>query len=264
MRNLFRYWDRLKKQLADKYIMLFLDYDGTLTPIVETPDKALISQEAKHLLERLSKSPRCKLAIISGRSLKDIRSMVNLKNIIYSGNHGLQIQGPRIKFESPISLRCKAILKQIKNDLTSKLSLVKGAILENKGLSLSVHYRLVDKKQIPKVKTIVHETAIPYRNKIKIKTGKMVFEIRPPLEWDKGKVVLWLLARQKFAAKEKGFMPIYIGDDITDEDAFKGLRKRGLTIFVGRPKQTYAEYFLRDTQGVKEFLKRILELCTNS
>jgi trehalose-phosphatase len=262
MKNLFNYWDNLKKELNNKYIMLFLDYDGTLTPIVETPDKAIISKQTKELLEKLSKSSRCKVAIISGRALKDIKNRVGVKNIIYVGNHGSEIEGPKIKFESPISPRHKAILKQIKIELTKKLSSIRGVIIEDKGLSLSVHYRLVDRKRIPLVKTILHEAVNLYlgRNKIKVKSGKMVLEVRLPGEWDKGKVVLWLLARERFAVREKSFVPIYIGDDKTDEDAFKALRNKGWTIFVGNPKPSYAQYYLRNTREVTELLKRILDL----
>jgi trehalose-phosphatase len=265
MKNLFRHWDNLKKELSDKYIMLFLDYDGTLTPIVSMPDKAFISQEVKELLNKLSKSPKCKLAIISGRALKDIKNIIGLKGNIYSGNHGLEIEGPKIKFEPLVSLRYKAILEQIKNGLNKKLSFINGAFVEDKGLSLSLHYRLVDKEDIPQVKTIFHETIILYlvRNKIKIKTGKMVLEVRPPSEWDKGKIVLWLLARQKFAVKDKNFVPIYIGDDKTDEDAFKVLKNKGITVFVGEPKSSYAQYYLGDSNEVKEFLKRILVMQTD-
>jgi trehalose-phosphatase len=265
MRNLFRHWDRLKEELSNRYIMLFLDYDGTLTPIVSSPRIALISREAKELLNELSNSPKCKLAIISGRGLKDIINIIGLKGIIYSGNHGLEIKGPKIKFESIVSSRYKAVLEQIKNDLNKKLSSIEGVFVEDKGLSLSIHYRLVDKNNIPQVKTIFHETVILYliRNKIKIKTGKMVLEVRPHREWDKGKVVLWLLTRQRFALKGKDVFPIYIGDDTTDEDAFKVLKNNGITIFVGKPKPSYAQYYLQDTNEVKEFLKRILLMQTD-
>lgn len=265
MKNLFRDWDRIKKELSDKYIMLFLDYDGTLTPIVTTPGKAVISREVKELLNRLSKSPMCKLAIISGRALKDIKNIVGLKGIIYSGNHGLEIEGPKIKFKVSILPRHKATLEQIKNDLKKKLSSINGVFIEDKGLSLSLHYRLVNKEKIPQVKTIFHETITLYlaRNKIKIKTGKMMLEVRPRLDWDKGKAVLWLLARQKFALREKGFVPIYIGDDKTDEDAFKVLKNKGLTIFVGKPDRSFAQYYLKDTGEIKGLLKRILEIQRN-
>jgi len=261
MRYLFDDWDKIKKNLNNKFIALFLDYDGTISPIVDKPERAFISKETKQLLWKLLKSPRCKLAIISGRALKDIKKKVNIPGIVYVGNHGLEINGPKIRFESPISLRYKAILKQIKSDLIKKLSSIKGVILEDKGLSLSIHYRLVDKKYITKVKAIVQEATILYaiRNKIKIKPGKKVLEIRPPLEWDKGKTVLWLLGGQKFALGDKPIMPIYIGDDISDEDAFMALRKKGLTICVGIPKSSKAKYYLKDTKEVLEFLKSILE-----
>jgi len=262
MKNLFRYWDNLEKELSDKYIMLFLDYDGTLAPIVSMPEKASIAKEIKDLLSELSKSPKCKLAIVSGRALKDIKNVIGLKGIIYSGNHGLEIEGPKIKFEPIVSSRYKAILEQIKNNLNKKLSSFKGAFVEDKGLSLSLHYRLVDKKNIPQVKTIFRETVILYlvRNKIKIKTGKMVLEVRPHLEWDKGKVVLWLLTRQRFALKGSNVFPIYIGDDRTDEDAFRAIENKGLTIFVGEPKASYAKYYLKDTGEVFEFLQKVLVL----
>jgi len=262
MKYLFNEWGKLSEEFKDKHLFLFLDYDGSLTPIVATPKQAIIPKQAKELLEKLSKKAEYKIAIISGRALRDIREKVGLKNIIYVGNHGAEIKGPKIKFESPISPRCRAILDHIKTDLENKLSSIRGAILEDKGLSLSVHFRMVDKKQIPQVKAIVHECVILYlvRSKIKIKSGKMVLEIRLPLEWDKGKVVLWLLARQKFTMREKPFVPIYIGDDRTDEDAFKVLKNKGLTIFVGEPKPSHAQYYLKNPREVTQFLERILDL----
>lgn len=262
MEYLFDYWDNLKKNLINKYIIIFLDYDGTLTPIVETPKEAIISKESRDLLNRLSKSPRCRLAIISGRALKDIKNKIRLNNIIYSGNHGLEIEGPKIKFKSPVSLEYKTTLKQIKNYLSKRLSTIKGAFLEDKSLSLSLHYRLVDKKQIPLVKNIFHEATTIYlvRNKIKIKPGKMVFEIRPPIKWDKGKIVLWLLTRQQFILRGNNIFPIYIGDDVTDEDVFGVLKNKGLTVFVGEPRVSQAKYYLKNSKEVIGFLRRILAL----
>ncbi|PIP20018.1 MAG: trehalose-phosphatase [Candidatus Omnitrophica bacterium CG23_combo_of_CG06-09_8_20_14_all_40_11] len=262
MRNIFEHWDDLKKELSGKYTMLFLDYDGTLTPIVSTPGKAFISQEVKELLIELSRSPKCKLAIISGRALKDIKNKVGLKNIIYVGNHGLEIEGPKIKFASPISPRCRAGLEHIKSDLTQKLYSIKGAILEDKGLSISIHYRLVDKKDIQEFLSIFNEISAPYivRGKIKVNSGKKVYEIRPPVMWDKGKVVLWLLARQQFLLEKNKILPVYIGDDVTDEDAFRALKKKGLTIFVGEQGNSEAQYYLKTTEEVTEFLRLISDL----
>lgn len=112
MKHLFESWDKIKKDINGKYILLFLDYDGTLSPIVNTPDEAVIPRQIQSLLDRLSGDPRCKIAVISGRSLKDIKNKVGLKNIIYSGNHGMEIESPKIKFTSPVSQDIKQYWKK--------------------------------------------------------------------------------------------------------------------------------------------------------
>jgi trehalose-phosphatase len=262
MEYLFSHWNRLKDRLSDKFVLLFLDYDGTLTPIVETPDKAVISKERKDLLDQLSTSHHCRVAIISGRLLSDIKALVGLKDIIYAGNHGLEIEGPKIKFESRVSPRLKSIIRHIYEDAVSKLSKIKGVLIEDKGLTISVHYRLVDKKDVQKFLSIFNEITDPYivRGKIKINSGKKVYEIRPSVAWDKGKVVLWLLARQQFLLGENKIFPVYIGDDVTDEDAFKVLKKKGMTIFVGGQASSEAQYYLKTTEEVAEFLRLISDL----
>ncbi len=262
MRYLFRHWDHLKEDLRNSRVILFLDYDGTLTPIADTPDRAVISREARDLLYELSKNRGCKLAVISGRSLKDIKSIVGLKNIIYSGNHGLEIDGPKLKFESVVPLGFKEIVRKIKLDLLRRLAHIKGVIMEDKGYTLSVHYRLVKEDSIRLVKTAFHEAIIYYlvSNKIKINTGKMMLEVRPPVEWDKGKSVMWLLARQVFVSGGDPVLPVYIGDDVTDEDAFSALRKKSLTIFVGRPKKSKAKYYLKGHRDVLKFLRMVNDL----
>lgn len=264
MRYLFDIWNGLEPKLHNKDILLLLDYDGTLAPIAPTPDKAVLPKKVKELLRGLVKFKGIKIGIVSGRALKNIKKMVGVEGIIYVGNHGLEIDGPKIKFESPVSPRYRTILDNIKDDLNAKLSGIKGAFVEDKGLSLSVHYRLVNEKFIQLAKTIIHEIAIIYlvRNKIRIKHGKKVIEIRPPVAWDKGKVALWLLGREMFSLKEKEVLPIYIGDDISDEDAFKALKKTGMTIFIGKPKESFAQYYLKDTEEVWELLCKISELLS--
>ncbi len=262
MRYIFNDLEKIKIDLEGKYLFLFLDCDGTLTPIVDTPDKAVISQETKKLLDSLAQKKNCRVAIISGRALVDIKERVGLKNIIYSGNHGFEIEGPKIKYELVLPVGYKKILQRIKVKLKEKLSGIKGAFVEDKNLSLALHFRLVDKEQRASVKTIFHETTIVYlvKNKIRIKPGKKVLEVRPPLPWDKGKVVLWLLARQEALLKSQKIIPIYIGDDLTDEDAFKALKNRGLTIFVGNTDSSQAKYYVKDVKEVHDFLKCILNI----
>ncbi|MDD5072585.1 MAG: trehalose-phosphatase [Candidatus Omnitrophica bacterium] len=259
MKYLFNHWGHLKEDLRNSRIILFLDYDGTLTSIADTPDRAVLSKEARDILYELSKNRGCKLAVISGRSLKDIKSVVGLKNIIYSGNHGLEIEGPKLKFESVVPSGFKKIVRKIKLDLLRRLAHIKGVILEDKGCTLSVHYRLVNEDNIHLVKTAFHEAIIYYLvgNKIKINTGKMILEVRPPIEWDKGRSVMWLLARQVFVSGGDPVLPVYIGDDVTDEDAFSALRKKSLTIFVGMPKKSKAKYYLKSHKDVLKFLRMV-------
>ena len=265
MKHLFFYLSRFKKILENKAVSLFLDYDGTLTPIAKTPDKAVIPQKTKAILKHLSKNRHCSVAIISGRALKDVKNKVGLKDIVYAGNHGLEIEGPGIRFKIPVSLRYKTALKRIKVILKKRLSKIKGIIVEDKGLTLSVHYRLMDKKDERRLKAIFHEALNFYiaGNKVKIKSGKKVLEIRPPLEWDKGEIVLWLIARRKNFLHKKNSIFIYIGDDITDEDAFMALKDVGMTVFVGNSRNSSAKYYLRDTGEVNKFLGQILKIKTD-
>jgi len=262
MKHLFKEWNAVKAKIKDKYLFVFLDFDGTLVPIAETPDKAKLPKKIKGLLRKLADNPRLKIALISGRAIGDIKNKIGLKGIIYSGNHGLEIEGPKINFKPVVSPRYRIIIERLSNELKQKTSFIKGALVEDKGLSLSLHYRLVNKKQIPLLKTVFHEAVVLYlvKNRIKIKPGKMVLEVRPPVEWNKGKIVLWLLSRQIFALKKEGILPIYIGDDVTDEDAFKALKRKGLSIFVGKAGDSQADYYLKNTEEVVKFLRLIMGL----
>lgn len=262
MKYLFDHLSGLEKALSGSFVLLFLDYDGTLTPIVESPAKAVIPSGVKALLEKLAKVPACRIAIISGRTLKDIKKMAGIKGIIYAGNHGLEIEGAKIKFEGMVSPKLKRAIRQLRNDLNKRLCMVKGVFIEDKTLTLSVHYRLAGKKDIPLIKNILEQTARPYitSRMLKINPGKKVFELRPAVEWNKGKVVLWLLARQQFAMGETRICPVYLGDDITDEDAFRALKNKGATVFVGNPRASEARYYLKDNREVARFINYILKL----
>lgn len=260
MKHLFDCWNKLAKEFDGKAIALFLDFDGTLAPIADAPDMAVIPTYIKQLLGKISRQDDFRLAIISGRALGGIKRMLGIKAIVYAGNHGLEIEGPKIKHTMFIHPGYQAILKKIKEELRGQIKDIKGAYLEDKGLTLTLHYRLVDKKDISLVEPLFYEAVSEplAKNKIKITAGKMVLEVRPALDWDKGKVVLWLFARWKFALKSKDMIPVYVGDDATDEDAFKALKNKGLTVFVGRPKKSYAQYYLKDTKEVAKFLNDML------
>ncbi|MFA6349818.1 MAG: trehalose-phosphatase [Candidatus Omnitrophota bacterium] len=259
MKHLFSGFDKIKKLLENKFILLLLDYDGTLTPIAQTPKNALIPGATKELLRRLSGIRYCRLCIISGRSLKGIKKAVGIKGAIYSGNHGLEIEGPRIKFRAPVPSASKPVIRKIYKDLAGRLSGIKGVLIEDKGLTISVHYRLVAKKDQREFLSIFFKITAPYaaRDKIRVDPGKKVYEIKPPVRWDKGKASLWLLARERWILRGKKVLPVYIGDDSTDEDAFRALKGKGLTIFVGKSLRSGADYYLKDTWEVIKFLRLI-------
>lgn len=223
-------------------ILLFLDYDGTLTPIVKRPELARPRSSTKKLLERLSK--RVNLCIISGRSLSDIKNMVKIPGVIYAGNHGMEIDCYGEIFIHPAARRFRKKLNRIKKVLKNYLGDIPGILIEDKGLTLSVHYRNVERKYMERIKKVFRR---PFGARITY--GKKVFEVSPPVQWNKG-----MAARKIIQLSRQKVLPIYIGDDVTDEDAFEELRNRGITIFVGRPKKSYAEYFVWNVKEVVKFL----------
>ncbi|MFH1868003.1 MAG: trehalose-phosphatase [Candidatus Omnitrophota bacterium] len=235
-------------------ILLLLDYDGTLTPIVRRPDKALLSPKTKTVLKNLIKNKCIILSVVTGRSIKKIKALVGLSNIYYAGNHGLEIGFGKSSSVIPEARKSLSLVKKLSAILKKELWAVKNAEIEDKGVTISVHYRRVSSRQIPQLKKIVSEITQSYvkSKKIIVGGGKKIIEIRPPVKWDKGKYCLYLL--KKF----KGALPVYIGDDITDEDAFKALKKKGITIFVrGEKKTSCAQYYVTSIAKVAVFLKSI-------
>ena len=257
MKYVFDELDKIKKTLTGKNIFLFLDYDGTLTSIVDHPDKAFLSDELKKILLRLIRKPRFSVAIISGRSLKDIKKRVAIKQITYSGNHGLEIESPSFKFRNHVTASYKRKLGKIKKELQLALSGFKGVFIEDKNLTLSVHYRLAGKKNIFGIRIAFHKIVKNYHEakEIKVRTGKMVFEIVPAGKWNKGFAVLWIMGRPEFS--KDNFFPLYIGDDITDEDAFRVLKKSGITVLVGYRKKSQAQFYLDNVSEVEKFAEQL-------
>jgi trehalose-phosphatase len=257
MKYLFEDWEETKKTITGKNIFLFLDYDGTLSSIADHPDKAFLSDEVKDILHKVIRNPRFKVAVISGRSLRDIKNRVHIGGITYSGNHGLEINSPTFKFKNNISSSYKKLLSKIKKELRKAFKDFKGVLIQDKKLTLSVHYRLADKKNILRITRIFHKMIAGYLNekKIKIIKGKMVLEIAPPIKWNKGLAVSWILNRPEFS--KNNFFPLYFGDDTTDEDAFRLLKDRGITVFVGRPTKSSAQFYLNNVSEVIQFIEQL-------
>jgi alpha,alpha-trehalase len=242
----------IEKALEGRQPAVFLDYDGTLTPIVDTPAQAVLSEEMRDTVRRLGE--RCPTAVVSGRAREDVRERVGLDNLFYAGTHGFEIVGPPGSgIYHLVGQEFLPIMEELHQRLREGLAEVPGLLLETKGYSLAVHYRLVEEARVADVEGVV-DALMPDYPGLRKTHGKKVFEIRPRFDWNKGKAVEWLL--ETLGA---GHVPLYLGDDTTDEDGFAAMASKGLGILVAEePRQTAAGYRLSDPTEVGQFLQRLL------
>jgi trehalose-phosphatase len=258
VKHLFENWESIRAKIHQaQNLFLFLDYDGTLTPIVSHPELALCPFEVKKTLEGLRDLPNVYVAIISGRSLEDLRKKVEVSNIIYVGNHGLEIESSNGRHEKILSSARAGELKNITQDLKNSLKEIPGILFEEKGPILSVHYRNVPREFSEQIRHVIEEELQLWKGRWKMASGKMVLEIQPNVDFHKGKAVREILKIFPWPR----FLPIYLGDDQTDEDAFRVLKSHGISVFVGPGNFTSeADFFLRSPEEVREFLSKCLEV----
>jgi trehalose-phosphatase len=238
-------------------LAVFLDYDGTLTPIVSHPEKALLSESMRQTVRTLA--TEASVAILSGRDLNDIRRRVDIDTIIYGGSHGFDVAGPH-GLRNEVATEFLPMLDKVEKELGQKLAGIHGTRVERKRFSVAAHYRNVKANKVPEVGRAVSEVAGRNRELRRI-DGKKVYELVPNVDWNKGKAVLWLL--EQMALERANVRPIYIGDDRTDEDAFRALEHRGVGILVSQePRSTAASYSLRDPREVERFLHELIATLT--
>lgn len=264
LEHIFSAWQEVSAQLRGvKFFLLLSDYDGTLTPIVERPDLAVISEEMKQLLRTITSQSHFAVGIISGRSLRDIQSRIGIKGITYVGNHGLEIEGPELSFIIPQPEEIRTTLQTLCQPLVQAMSSIKGVIVEDKELTISVHYRLAEESRADEIWDIITQVIEPLHSqgKVRVTSGKKIYEVRPTVDCDKGKAIAMLLDRYGRLKCQDGMLPIFLGDDITDEDGFKVIEKwRGISILVGEEnRDTAARYFLKSPLEVERFLSMLLD-----
>lgn len=260
MEHLLTRWNQIEHELQKKPVMLCLDYDGTLVPIRNTPSEAKLSPRVRKIIQELASQKDFKVVIVSGRSLPEIKKIVGLRELVYVANHGLELEGPQICFTHPNILKTKKVFATVKSELLSKLESFPGLWIEDKALTMSIHYRQLKRAKMKEAETIFLKTLKPYRDsgQLAVTNGKKVWEVRPPERWNKGSAVLWLFARA-LARHETSIFLIYIGDDQTDEDAFNAVKHKGIGIKVTKSpkKATAADYYLRSPTEVYNFLKQL-------
>lgn len=247
--------DRLgefRERLGGREPALFLDYDGTLTPIVQRPELARLDERMRDLLREVASA--FTVAIVSGRDREDVQELVGLDSVVYAGSHGYDIRGPEgVRVEHEVGEDALPALKRAEDHLRVALDPIEGAQIERKRFSIAVHYRNVADENVAKVEHAVDE-AVGASGELRKTYGKKVFEVQPNVEWDKGRAVRWLI--EALGLDPRATIPVYIGDDETDEDAFRALRGRGLGVLVAEePVPSEAVYRLRDVEEVRRFLR---------
>jgi trehalose 6-phosphate phosphatase len=249
-------WEGIERKVkaADECLLL-TDFDGTLAEIVPDPTDAAPSPEMKAVLEQLRHLPGMHIAVISGRALADVRSRVGIA-AIYSGNHGLEIEGDGIRFVDENALAAAGTISRICAELAEPLARFPGAILEHKGLSASVHFRRVREQDQPGVESAVRTIAAKYSGEVKVAPGKKVLELRPRVRSNKGTAALRIM--QSLGPKN---LPICVGDDVTDEDLFRQFPE-GITVRVGDCEGSAAKYCVRGVPEVTEMFRRICMVWT--
>ncbi|KAF5771437.1 putative trehalose-phosphatase [Helianthus annuus] len=260
-----------------KQIVVFLDYDGTLSPIVCDPDRAFMSDQMRAAVQDVSK--HFPTAIISGRSREKVYSFVKLNEVYYSGSHGMDTMGPAQKNHSYddkyhyktvdeegnefiVFQPAKDFLPAIKKmlvEMMERTKNIRGVVIEDNMFCLSVHYRHVkDDEDYERLEQEVKSMLVNYPE-FHLTSGKKVLEIRPSIEWNKGHALEYLINNLGFD-NSKTLLPIYIGDDTTDEDAFRVLRERGEgypIVVSSKPTKTMAFHSLHDPSEVLSFLIRL-------
>ncbi|RLN28343.1 hypothetical protein C2845_PM05G06800 [Panicum miliaceum] len=265
------------RQANMKEIIVFLDYDGTLSPILTEPDKAYMSDEMREVPKDVA--VLFKTSIVSGRARGKVFDFVRIKEINYAGSHGKDIKLASTTESTSTSEIVFDTLLHATED-------IKGAKIEHNIFCVSLHYRNCSEKDMPRVQRVVENILEELKDAVKLTKGKRyfflsnnskfckaiairdittkkyIYEFRAPIVWNKGHAVQYI---QRELGLEDPFS-IYIGDDQTDEDAFEILRetKNGIGILVSEAsKKTRAFFSLRDPSQVMEFLKMLVSWKRN-
>lgn len=247
----------LRRIAAVRRVFWFLDFDGTLVGIRRDPEKVALDADTRKAIAGVSGRKNDRIAVVSGRPLAYIRRQIALEDVVCAGNHGLEIRGPGVDFLHPEAAEARPALLRVKEEWTTLLPAFRGALVEDKGLSVTFHYRRVRPVLVERARTEALATArrVAAEEGLRVTGGKMVVEMRSSVEWGKGEALRYLLGRWGYCRDTD--LAVVIGDDETDRDMFAPVRARGLALFVGRGEAPpEANGRLRGPTAVRDLLRR--------
>ncbi|MGB8206455.1 MAG: trehalose-phosphatase [Mycobacterium sp.] len=244
--------------ITGQHPAVFFDFDGTLSDIVENPDSAGLVAGAADALTSLT--AQCPVAILSGRDLADVRQRIGLPGIWYAGSHGFELIGPDgTHHENAEAAASIPVLEQAAAELADQLAHIPGVVVEHKRFGVAVHYRNAARDRVGEAAAAVR--SVGRRTALRVTTGREVIELRPDVDWDKGKTLRWVLDHIRDGEQPGPLLPIYLGDDITDEDAFDAIHDDGIAILVRHSddgdRATAANYALDSPARAREFTDRL-------
>jgi trehalose 6-phosphate phosphatase len=253
---------RFAERMAGRRPAVFLDYDGVLTPIVDRPEDALISDSMRETVQALAK--RCPVCVVSGRDRLVVQELMGVDDLVVAGSHGFDIWSPTegtIRHDAASGF--EDVVAEAADRLRAEVGSIPDVVVEPKKASVAVHFRLVDPAQHKRISDTVDAMLAEQPDRLKVTPGKMVYELQPKIDWNKGRAVLYLL--QTLGLDTDDVVPVYLGDDITDEDAFRALAGgRGIGIIVGHAddpevadRATAADFVLPSPAEVEQLLSTL-------
>jgi trehalose 6-phosphate phosphatase len=253
--GLWPHWGGLARRLlaGRRKLLLLLDFDGTLAPLMPTPSAARMGPEVGRALSALNGHARLSIAVISGRALEDVEKRVGVKTIYYGGNHGLELRGPGIHFQHPQAFLMSPALAAAGREARRIFERVPGAEVEPKGLGVALHDRRVPDSCSELFKRRLQDFKDGAGKQLKWKRGRRVWEGLPPVKWDKGKAADLLFRHVGADAI------LAVGDDVTDEDMFRAAKGRGASVRVAPEGPSAADYSLPSPAEVRSLLGKLSE-----
>jgi trehalose 6-phosphate phosphatase len=253
---------RFAERMAGRRPAVFLDYDGVLTPIVDRPEDAVISDSMRDTVRALAR--RCPVCVVSGRDRLVVQELMGVDDLVVAGSHGFDIWSPTEgTIQHDATSGFSDVVDEASDRLRAEVGSIPGVVIEPKKASVAVHYRLVDPDQHDRIASTVATMLAEQPDRLKVTPGKMVYELQPKIDWNKGRAVLYLLGALGLDSDD--VVPLYLGDDVTDEDAFRALAGgRGIGIIVGHAddpevadRSTAADFVVSSPAEVEQLLSTL-------